>query len=381
MYSIDQQLNEEKNKPVEIDIHPVSKWKRLLVYLGDMMFTFIAAFVVFNIISYPIATVVAPYDSKKSLDAAEQRDSVLYENKILFYEETEKIDKSFNKSLKYTFNRFLAYFTFDDDNIYDVSHPEFTHIKENNVIGTYFKDIKNDVTTYNKIFESMPEYFKKNEEDFTLVDAVKENTKYFFDENERLQSKDYNTLSGIFNSIYGDIIKDIKEHDLTYVDVSSKVVSYNECQKIIDDNSQIFYNRMSISVFISHFISVLILFFIYPLINRFGRTPMHSILKLDRVNTASFKRLKTGEKILLGVYSIFTTLPYIIFLPLSYTTLIYIIDIPFILTFALVAIVFLIINLIVLLVSAFSQTLVDKATRTVIVPNEEYEQIEQIKTM
>jgi len=84
MYSIDKQLEEQKNKPVEIDIHPVSKWKRILVYLGDMMFCFIAAFVIFNCVTYPLATVIAPYDSEKSLQAAKDRDSVLYDNKILF---------------------------------------------------------------------------------------------------------------------------------------------------------------------------------------------------------------------------------------------------------------------------------------------------------
>lgn len=378
MYSIDKQLEEQKNKPVEIDIHPVSKWKRILVYLGDMMFCFIAAFVIFNCATYPLATVIAPYDSEKSLQAAKDRDSVLYDNKILFYEDSSATTKEFSKGLKYTFNRFLAYFTFDDNNVYDTEHPEYTHIDENNVVYTYYVDIRNDVTTYNSIFNTLSDYFVLKDGNYTLKDSIKENTKYYFDVNERLQGNDYKTMSTVFNSIYGDMIKDIKKNDLTFTK-DGVVISYNDNQKIIDNNSQIYYNRMSVSVFAAHIISVVLLFIVYPLVNRFGRTPMLSIFKADRIYTTSFKRLKTSDKVLSGIYSIFTTVPYVVFLPLCYTTLVYILDIPFLISFALVGFLLVIINLVVLLVSAFSQSLTDKASRVVIVPNEEFEQIEQSK--
>ena len=49
MYSIDKK--EKKN--IEIDIHPISKWKRILVYLADMAISFIIAVIlVSNIILY-----------------------------------------------------------------------------------------------------------------------------------------------------------------------------------------------------------------------------------------------------------------------------------------------------------------------------------------
>ncbi len=51
-------MEEEVTEQKFIDIHPLSKWKRLLVFLGDYFIAFIASFILFNLVVFPSAKII-----------------------------------------------------------------------------------------------------------------------------------------------------------------------------------------------------------------------------------------------------------------------------------------------------------------------------------
>ena len=48
----------EENKQKVIEIKTLSKWKRLLVFLGDYFIAFIISFILFNLAIFPLAKVI-----------------------------------------------------------------------------------------------------------------------------------------------------------------------------------------------------------------------------------------------------------------------------------------------------------------------------------
>ena len=72
-----------------VDIYPSKKSHRILVWVGDFFINFICAILFFNIAVFPITKAIVNYDDIK-LEMADCQDDmmdVLYENKVLFYEE------------------------------------------------------------------------------------------------------------------------------------------------------------------------------------------------------------------------------------------------------------------------------------------------------
>ena len=81
---------DEKNDNIKenniVDIFPLNKWKRFLVFLADFFVCFIMCFLLYNIAVMPIAKAVTGYSQKstESANSMKAMHTVLYENKILF---------------------------------------------------------------------------------------------------------------------------------------------------------------------------------------------------------------------------------------------------------------------------------------------------------
>ena len=56
----------KKEEPVELEIHPLSKWKRILLFLADYFIGFICAFILVNVAVMPLASLITnSYDLVK----------------------------------------------------------------------------------------------------------------------------------------------------------------------------------------------------------------------------------------------------------------------------------------------------------------------------
>lgn len=381
MYSVDQEVIEEKKKPVEVDLHPITKGVRTLVFLGDLILTFITAFIYFNAFVYPIASGIVKYNEQESIEASYKRDEILYKNKILYYKDDIAPKYNINDNIKYTFNRFLAYYTFEDGVMPNPDMPEYAHLPENEVLHTYYVDIKHDEKTYINLFSQTSEYFNVVEGNITLKDEVKESVKYFFDPVEKTESETYKKLSKTFANMYGTIMKDIKKNDLTFTGSGGTTSSYLAQQAIVDKNYKVFTWRMSISVLIAHVLAFLTMFVGYPLFSKHRRTPMMSIFRLDRISIKTLKNQGKLETVITNLSSLALTMGYMFLLPLSYTDFFAVIDLPLIVPFCIVAAVVALVGLVVLLITGFNQTLTDFLSRSVIVPLADLEAVERAKTM
>lgn len=382
MYS--DELNNNKNKPVEIDLHPLSKWRRILVYLGDLMISFMVAVLIMNIAVMPLTSIIIKPDSEKAYEAEVIRDEILYENKLLFYkgEEGQYRKYYFDGNLIYTFKRFLAYYCFKQDEAsLNPDYPEFSHLSENEIIYTYYSGIKSDNTTYISTFTNHDKdygFFLISDSSISLKQEVIDEIKISFKPGESLGKKGqeiYDSLSDIFSAMYGVVMRDILENDLS----DSAGHSFKDYQQIITQIANNYYKIISICALISFVIALLLVKLLYPLINKAGRTPTMSIMKVDRIGFKNLYPINKGEAALMSAYSLLSDLPYVVFLTLSYTTLIYIFRMTLLTSLTLISLLFVIVSLFVILFSPFNRSIIDVLSQTVLISSDEVDSVIRAK--
>ena len=151
----------EKEEKI-IELNPLSKGKRMLVFLGDFFITFIFSFILFNLASFPLAKVSFNTEEKANQITLneEAANDVLIKKGIIFPDTLKTND--FVEYVNYTFKVFLSYYTYDETSV-DSSNPQFGHKDENEVIRHYLVDIKGDTKAYLDAFnlENHDQYFIK----------------------------------------------------------------------------------------------------------------------------------------------------------------------------------------------------------------------------
>lgn len=374
----------QKQKQVEIDLHPIKKWKRVLLYLGDMMSTFILGVLLLNIIVMPIASRITSTSSKEAIAAEDARNDILYEHELLFYKDETPAYKQYNfdGNLKYTFNRFLAYYVFDEgEPTLDDRYPEYVHQANNEVIWTYFNNIRHDEAKYYDIFENNNKQYKHFEisgSSIVLKQEVRDELRVHYKPKESMGSKGqtyFEQLNDLFAALYGSVIGDIKVNDLAGSD--GKTFMYY--QNIITRVSNSYYTTVAITTGISFVIAWAITKLLIPLVNKSGHTITASIMKIDRLGMNNLMPLSKSEIALSSVFSLVSELPIIAFIPLSYISLIYIFKIPFIPILAIATALLVIISLFIILFSGFNRSGIDMLSKTVCVSSEEVDGIIKAK--
>ncbi len=396
MYSIDKENIEKQSGDVEVLIHPISKWKRFLFYLGDMMLAFMVAVLLMNVAVMPLATVIAPTNSKASYEAEKNRDDILYNHNLLFYH-TEKDaiypKYDFDSDLVYTTNRFIGHYLFPDGDTSYIIYQTYTRLEDglNEVVWTYFHKIINDDITYFNLFEhyNRDGYFVINKNvvtsgdlpDIVLDPSLYDELRYFnspTDEMGSLGKKYYSSIRNTFLSLYGEMIETIKKNDLTS-EIDGIEYSFVSCTKIMNSISEHYYTRLTICCVISYLLAWAIVHIVYPLISKVNHTPIMSIMKVERIGINNLKELSKGEALLSGVYFLFFDLVFIAFLTLSYITIDYLAHISVLVTLSVFGLAVLLIDLVVLLVSKFNRCLSDFMSKTVLVPTEEMDNIIKVQ--
>lgn len=391
MYSVDKQQLEQQNKQIEVDIHPISKWKRTLLYLGDMMICFMMSVFILNVLIMPITSAFVKTDSKRRSEYVQHREDILYEYKLLHYKSED--DKNYPKydfqsNLVYSYHLFLAYYCFDegDPALDPTNYPEYKHVQEYENIYHYYKEIRSDYATYIDLFkghEAQYGYFTYvdnggGEEIPTLKDDIKAELIPFFDPSDKLGktgAKYFEKLSDLYSALFGCVIRNIKINDLISIDG----YSFIECQKVIDRITNKYNLTVAICCIITYMISWFLVHILYPLINSSGHTPTMSIMKVERLGMNNLYPLSKGEVALTAVYSILFDLPYILFISLSYTSSILSLSLPLLPFLSLVALFMLMVSLFVMLFNGFDRTLSDLLSQSVLVSSDEVDGIIKAK--
>ena len=137
---------EEENKQKVIELKPLSKWKRFLLFLGDYFLAFILSFILFNLAVFPLAKIICD-TQKQNEEASRLENSALVMLNDAGFIHMPNDSSSFESSVNYTFKAFLSYYAFDEETP-DTTYPQFGHRIENEVIRHYYENVIKSTEQY-----------------------------------------------------------------------------------------------------------------------------------------------------------------------------------------------------------------------------------------
>ena len=190
MYKPQEDEIEQSEKNV-VNIFPLSKWRRVLVFLGDLFINFIICFILLNVMVMPIGKLITGFDCKSQLyeQSNEAMHTILYENKVVLASPKYSKDE-INSNIKYTYDCWLSYYALDSENSPDPTYIDYGHKVDNEVIYHFYHVIRSDDAKYNSLFDNYNKdnsYFIKNESNlYTLKDTIKAQVSPYFDPKDEL---------------------------------------------------------------------------------------------------------------------------------------------------------------------------------------------------
>lgn len=350
-----------------INIYPVSKFKRFLGFLGDLLVHYIFSVFVLHSLVFPIASKITNYNSKlnENKTLINQRIDILYGNDLLFYDEKSKYN--IDQNLDTTFDKFLKYYVTDKTDGFDP-------------IKRYFCDIKNlDNQTMNKTYIQYGEpFFEIENNEVILKKDYQDFFAPYFDKNDTLSEVGKSYLAsfrkGVFVSLFNYMVNDINQNDLVYKNSSYKKIT-DEITK--NQKSTISFN--SINILISFGVSYLIIYIVFPLIFKDHLTICEKILKFKRIKVNNYEYLNKKEYIFVALNNLFMSLSTSLFIGVVLIGPKEIFKYNFLMIISIISIIYVFVNCCVLIANPLNKTLEELSTHSIIISDENLNQIYEAK--
>ena len=380
----EQLVNQQENEPV--DIHPLKKGKRILVFLADFFLHFIATFLFFNVAIAPIGKVITNYEDKNNEHIALTEDmynhyyksGVLLKNdSFVYYDATAGVE--------YTYRCFLSYYVIDTVETTDPNVPQYGHKIENEAIRHFYVDIRNNEDLYItrfKDYNSKDNYFEYDEslKSFYLKNEVKTELYSYFDVKDEMGSvgqQYYDNISdNLFNPLMAEVMSDIDKNDLHY---EGEKQSFLGCKNRIQEIETYHENLMTICAIIAHVISWIGLFLIFPLIHPNRKTVAMVFMRIERVDFFSLNHVKRGPYIINSIYSLFSNLLGIMFVPSLLVAFNNLFALRFLMYGTIFSLVLIIADLIFVLANQYNRSLVDFLTNNLYLTEDEMDELYRAK--
>lgn len=378
---------EEKKQPV--DIFPLGKGKRMLAFLADFFLNFILTFVLFNAAAMPLTNLAFGANARqaRSDNAAKEQFEVLYANKIMFYEDEAQDKYFYNKDVEITLNSYISYYGLNEEDKIP-GHPQYGHKLENEVLLHFYKDIRNKFDTYKSSLEKFNDeygYFVINGDNITLKEEVRHDIRLSFLSPSDMSEAGKLALGRIqdyFLNAYGEVFSDIQKNDLTYkkvVDHQETTISYLALKAIVDDCEKKMQTQIIVAVVISYILSSLVIYLVIPLLNKDNKTVAMILMHVERIGTNNLFFLKKSESALLLVYSLVFNLPVMFFMPMTQVDFSYLFNITPLMSTLMIGLFSWIVSFLVIMFSAFNQSLSDKLSRSVLISESDLDAIYRAK--
>lgn len=370
---------EQENKT--IDVVPLTKGRRVLLFLADFFLNFILSFIILNILVVPLGKVFTSYNARNSAYESNvvKRASVLYDNGVVIDSgDVDKDNVMYNVSFSYYC--YLSYYCYDEETPTNMTHAQFGHKEKNEVIRHYFIDILNDEAKYTSFLTTYKadKYFTITGTLLSLKEEYKAQIAPYFKKGEEASTtgKGYidSIESEIFYPLYSEVMNSIEKNDLTYGENS-----YNELTKEIKAYDSYYKTFIVVTAFISYFITSVVLYLVIPLCNENKRTISMMIMKIDRISFDRLTLVKKYECIVSTIYALATNMVAVFFIPMLQASIYDLFNIPVLYVFGLLSIIFMVGSLIFLLFNAYNRTIFDFLTRTVYLKSEELDKIYRAK--
>lgn len=364
---------EEEKKVIELN--PLSKWKRILLSLGDFFICFIISFALFNLAVFPLAKLICHTEDRSNQvqKLEEQANDLLINSGII----VKSVGDSFEEHVNYTFKVFLSYYAFNEETPSE-TYPRYGHKIENEVIRTYFINIKGDESNYIYYFKevNIDGMFSIGDtaDSITLLSDYK--TLLSTELLEVTDEENYSTAMTNFRDhvfarlFYLKVYKDIQSNDFVKDGVSYNAL-LNKGKKIMESLQWV----ASISVIIAIILAWSIVYLIYPLINGYRRTMTMSILKADKLKTGALSFIDRKNVLLQSFYYFLLALSPSIILPVLYFGISYSFNLPLLFILSVISLLLAFVSLFVILFNQYNRSGSDLLTFTVVVPTSEIDRI------
>ena len=363
---------EEKEEKKEVEIYPIKKWKRFILYFCDLVITFFFATLLFTFAAVPISKAVTSFDKKQdeAIIAQKKRNQILFDVNLL-YQQGESEDLS--KEMNYTFTQYVAYL---------VDIPNDTKVVYPNVFEHFYLDIRGyEYAKYKEDMLKSDIYYFFKEDSFDsgkteLKDMFVEQFKVKFDESDELlgeAKENYEKFyNGFFLNMYSIVMKDIQLNDLSSPLGGS---TYMTLQKQIDKFDNLFDTMEIIDMFSSFGFSLVISYVIVPLINKNRRTISMMFMKLDRVSVSTLELKKRTSVLPQFIYNLATNTWAIFFLSIISVGLEYTFNLPIVVPLVLSSLVISIISVVILIFDEYNRPLSDRFSDAVVLTTDSLDDI------
>ena len=378
-------LNKQEEKEV-VDIHPLKKGKRILVFLADFFIHFMLTFLLFNVAVAPIGKAITKYKDKNNqhIELTAEMYDHYYKSGILLKDASfEYYDVT--AGVEYTYRCFLSYFVIDTEVTTDANYPQYGHKIENDTILHFYQDIRGNKDSYVANFKHYNEknnyfIFDESTQSFSLKEEVKNELYAFYDPKDSMGDigKDYyNTLSKeVFNPLMAEVMTDIEKNDLSY---EGETHTFLECKNTIKAIENYHAELMTVCAYIAHFISWLALFLILPLVHKSRKTLAMIFMKIERVDFYSLNHVKRPSYLINAIYALFSTLLGILFIPSLLVPFNTLFSLNFLIYGTVFSAALLLASLIFLLVNQYNRSLVDYLSNNLFLTEEEMDELYRAK--
>lgn len=373
-------LDQQENNAV--DIHPLKKGKRILLFLADFFIQFILSFLLFNVAVAPIGKAITKYDNKNDehIVLTNEMYEHYYKSGVVF-EAVNSEYTDITAGIEYTYRCFLSFFVLDNEKSIDANYPQYGRKIENNVIYHYYHDIRMNDDAYFNSFKNYNEknnyfVFDKSSLSFSLKNEVKNELYSFYDPKDEMGNvgKGYynDILENVFNPMLAEVMVDIDKNDLHF---EGEKHSFLECKNRIKELETYHDHLMTICALISHFVSWLALFLIVPLVNSDRKTLGMLFMKIHILNFNDLNIVKRGAYVINSIYYLFATMLGLMFVPSLLVPFNNLFASGFLVYSSIFAAVLLLADLIFLLINQYNRSLIDFATHSLYLTEKEMSEL------
>lgn len=378
-------MSQEEKKVVELA--PLGKFKRILLFLGDYFIAFIFSFILFNLAVFPLAKVICQ-TNKKAEEIAQlennSNDLLISSGILMRYEDKEDPTyvPSFDEHVNYTFKVFLSYYAFDEETP-DSKYVDYGHKESNEVIKHYYVTYMHNVSDANASY--LEDFKSVNEDGLFAIGETVSDIKLKDDYKELLATEllevtnesKYSANMKIFRDkvfarlFYLHVYKDIQENDFT----KEGYLSYNQSLQRIGEINNYLKWVATWPAIISAVLSWGIVYLLYPMLNGERRTMTMSVMKLNKLKMVRMVDINRKDVALQSFYNLLLSMSSVLFLPVIYFGFAYCFNLPLLFIITLISLILTIVSLFFILFNEHNRSGSDILTFSVVVPTSEIDNI------
>ncbi|MCQ3034990.1 MAG: hypothetical protein MJ248_02030 [Bacilli bacterium] len=363
---MEEALKPTKEAPQIINVFPISKGKRVLLFLADFFICFIISFVLYNVVAFPTWYSIIKYDDiqEKANEAERNRNSILYQSNLIYFEDYSRNHDDISEGLSYTFDLMMKEYVSSD------------LVRTHDVFYTYYTVNKDSINEYVNGYSTFGDSFFDIDElnVVTLKPALKELFLPILSAKDGLSEVGTKKYEEVFNdfflTFYSRVMNELNKNDLVVNNISYKVQ-----QLVINDANKKFDSMVLGCTFIAFLLSILLNYLVVPMFNQYHKTIGMLMMKIHRINIDSMKILNKPQCAGLSIYNIFTHMGYLSLIPIITINIEYIFNLTLTLWLGVSSILIVLVSLIVLLFSKTNQSLTDSITRTAYISNDSLDEI------